>query len=227
VALCPGPPAGRLSGLGVFHSESFLYGPFVWVHSALNIQKWWFPTRAVPAARRLAQPGPLRPQAPVRCRDPRPHSGSSSSRLLAPTGATARAQNRRLRGAGGVRYIAYCPRWVRPTAPDATMNLDPAIVEASDPVRAQLLTGQAPGPRRVFPWLQVSPRPLRAAACPQRAKRYAAAAVLGMGDGSHPMGTTELNTGSSNHWFPTSWYCEVTSCMEDLSRFTFRLLPGT
>ena len=37
---------GRLSALSVSHRELFLYGAFVWVCRALNIQKWWFPARA-------------------------------------------------------------------------------------------------------------------------------------------------------------------------------------
>ena len=42
----PGRP-GRLSGLGVSHSKSVLYGAFVWARRALNNQKWRFPARAV------------------------------------------------------------------------------------------------------------------------------------------------------------------------------------
>ena len=38
-------------------------------------------------------------------------------------------------------YVAYCPRWVRPTSPDASMLLDPAILESASPIRRQLLGG--------------------------------------------------------------------------------------
>ena len=37
---------GRLSDLSVFHSRSVVYGAFVWVRRALNIQKRRFPARA-------------------------------------------------------------------------------------------------------------------------------------------------------------------------------------
>jgi hypothetical protein len=36
----------------VFHSKQFLYGPFVWAHRALSIQKRRFPARAVLSASR-------------------------------------------------------------------------------------------------------------------------------------------------------------------------------
>jgi hypothetical protein len=38
---------GRLSTLSVFHSKPFLYGAFVWAHTAFNTLKWRFPARAV------------------------------------------------------------------------------------------------------------------------------------------------------------------------------------
>jgi hypothetical protein len=38
---------GRLSGLSVSHSESILYGTFVWGHRPLNSQKRRFPARQV------------------------------------------------------------------------------------------------------------------------------------------------------------------------------------
>ena len=42
-------------------------------------------------------------------------------------------------------YIAYTPRWVRPTAPDATMLLDPELLEGASPIRKQLLGGMGDG----------------------------------------------------------------------------------
>eukprot|EP01052_Picozoa_sp_SAG31_P010049 SAG31_NODE_539_length_14296_cov_14.408819_10_plen_248_part_00 len=38
-------------------------------------------------------------------------------------------------------YVAYCPRWIRPTSPDASMLLDPAVLEGASPIRRQLLGG--------------------------------------------------------------------------------------
>ena len=46
---------GRLSGIGVFHRKSILYGAFVWVRRALNCPKRRFPVRAVHLAHRAAQ----------------------------------------------------------------------------------------------------------------------------------------------------------------------------
>jgi hypothetical protein len=45
------PRPGRLSGLGIFHCESVLYGAFVWARRALNSPKRRFAARAVGARR--------------------------------------------------------------------------------------------------------------------------------------------------------------------------------
>ena len=64
---------GRLSALSVSHSESGLYGAFVWARRALNGQKRRFPARAVTRRR-------SRSSGSSRCRQPRRSAARGASR---------------------------------------------------------------------------------------------------------------------------------------------------
>ena len=70
-ATCPAPP-GRSTAFSLFHSESSLYGGFVWARRVLNSQKRWFPVRAVGAedSGRTAMYGAYLADIPALCPGP-------------------------------------------------------------------------------------------------------------------------------------------------------------
>lgn len=113
---------------------------------------------------------------------------------------------------GSVRkhlYVAYAPRWVRPTSPDASMLLDPAILAAASPIRRQLLGGMGDlshplgdNAGEVHQLREPCSGRLLVAAALSSAEALAsllttAAPCLGL------LSVAEIGVGTSQHWFPT------------------------